>query len=370
MAIKKLVLAGTVLAPVLACSQGSVNIGGVIDAGVRADSGAAGGAHVLSVGSGLSNGSRLTFTGLEELGGGLRAVFALESGLAVDSGMGVANPPGVGNGPLTFGRTSAVGIGSERTGYVTVGRQYTPLFAVSANPMSDPFIGSWLGGNNVVYSNTVRASNSIAYSYGYGPTALLRPAPRSGLGFSAIYVPSETAGQSPGGAGMQYGFAATYGQDAWWVGYAQHRVHGNDPSINPAAPTSDRPLLRQQTLSASYDFGAFRLGGGVNTARDDLSGAAHVDRRGWTLSAYVPILPNQVLRVLYGHATNRAGANLNFSTFQVGYQYSFSKRTSLYAAYGFVDNDPAAAVALAGSLGTYAPGSRPRSVIAGILHTF
>jgi predicted porin len=169
---------------------------------------------------------------------------------------------------------------------------------------------------------------------------------------------------------MQYGIAVTYGQGSWWAGYAQHRVRGNDGSINPAAPTSNLPRLRQQTMAAAYDFGSFRLGGGVNIAQNDASGTSRVDRRNWTLSAYVPILPNHLLRALYGRATDRAATNRNISTVQVGYQYLFSKRTSLYAAYGLVDNDSAAAVTLLGSLGTYAPGSQPRSLITGILHTF
>jgi general bacterial porin, GBP family len=365
---RNLMLASIMALPILGWAQSAVTIGGVIDAGVRLDRGATGGGQV-SVGSGLSNGSRLTFTGLEDLGGGLRAVFVLEAGVAMDTGAGTANPPGGGTA-LTFGRTSAVGIGSERTGYITLGRQYTPLFSVSANPMSDPFIGSWLGGSSVVYSNTVRASNSIVYSYGYGPTTMLRPAPRSGFGFSAIYAPAEATGQSPGGAGMQYGLAATYGRDGWWAGLAHHRVKGNDDSINPALPTTPLPLLKQQTLSAGYDFGAVRLGAGINTATNDATGAAHVNRRSYTVSAYVPIGSNQVLRALYGQMKNRAAANSDVNTFQVGYQYNFSKRTSVYAAYGYVDNDSATAVALSGSLGAYAAGSRPRSLITGVLHTF
>ena len=370
MKTKNLILLSTLVLPLVSWAQRSVTLGGIMDVGVRVDRGGVNGAQAISVGSGLSNGSRLTFSGVEDLGGGNRAVFVMESGFSVDTGAGVANPPGTPNGILTFGRTSAVGIGNERYGYITAGRQYTPLFSISSNPASDPFIGSWLGGNTTVYSNTVRASNSIVYSYGYGPTTMLRPAPRQGLGVAVMYAPSETAGQSPGGAGMQYGFSASYGDGNWWVGYGQHRLHGNDASINPSAVTADTPLLRQQTLAVAYDFGIARLGAGINTARNDGAGTARVDRRGWTVSLNVPIQANQSVRVLYGRNSNKVASNQDFSTFQIGYQYAFSKRTSLYAAYGLVDNDAAAAGNLAGSLLTATTGMRPRSLIAGMLHTF
>lgn len=370
MKFKTFVLAAVAAAPAAGWCQGHIAIGGIVDAGVRYDSGSAGGGHVTSVGSGLTNGSRLTFTGVEDLGAGIRAVFALESGLGLDTGSGVANPPGVASGPMTFGRTSMVGLGSESAGYVTLGRQYTPLFSVSSNPMSDPFIGAWLGGNSTVYSNTVRASNSIAYSYGYGPSTMLRPSPRSGLGVSVMVVPSETSGESPDGAGFQYGFALSYGQGPWWLGLGHHRVKGNDPSINPAAATSASPVLRQTTLAAAWDFGVVRVGGGFNAAINDAEGAAKVDRLGWTITAFAPLAPNQVIRALYGRMSNRAASQRDASTFQVGYQYSFSKRTSVYGAYGRVSNDALAATSLAGSVGTFAAGSTPKSVIAGVLHTF
>jgi predicted porin len=330
------------------------------------------GKSVWSVSSGQMVGSRLDFLGEEDLGGGLKAGFALEAGIDVSTGAGTNGPPS--NPPLTslaFGRTSAVSLGSDSMGYISLGRQYTPLWAVSASGSNDPFYGSWLGGQAVVYSNTVMASNSIVYSYGYTSRTMLLAAPRRGLGFVAMYAFGEATGATePTQAGRQMGFNVSYGNGPWFTGYAMHQLRGNSPAVNPAAATSDTPRLRQQTLASAYDFGFMRLHAGINRGRNDAPGAARLDRRSWHIGVSAPIAPNQSVRALYGRASNKAAANADWSTFQIGYQYDLSKRTSLYSAWGMIDNEANAQTAFGRSIGTFARGSSPRAFVAGIRHNF
>lgn len=94
-------------------AQTNVTLYGSVDAGVTYVNNE-GGNHNLRMDGGLSQGNRLGFRGSEELGGGNKAIFALENGFAVDTG--AARP----NGQI-FGRQSYVGL-SGPAGTLTMGR--------------------------------------------------------------------------------------------------------------------------------------------------------------------------------------------------------------------------------------------------------
>src|SRR5688572_1099677 len=86
-----------------AFAQTSVTIYGVVDAGVeRYDNDAT---DVIRLSSGIQSGSRLGFRGSEDLGGGLSAIFTLESGFNIDDGT-------MGQGGRLFGRQAFVGVNS------------------------------------------------------------------------------------------------------------------------------------------------------------------------------------------------------------------------------------------------------------------
>jgi len=354
--------------PGLAPAQSSVQVSGVIDAGVRMDSGSTRGS-VTSVGSGQRDPSRITFSGIEDLGGGLKAGFILESGVGVDIGAGINNPPGTASGPLTWGRLSTVTLGSDATGYLSLGRQYTPMWAISAGPANDPFGAGWLAGIANVYSFTVRASNSLVYSYGYTAQTTLLPAPPKGLGAMLMYSLAETSTPSSN-AGRQFGGNVSYGDGVWWLGYGYHQVNGSNTSISPTAPVSDAPTVKQQTLGASYQLAWGRVHVGLNSGKNGLTGAGALDRLNWHIGANLLFDGRHPLRVLVGKSRDRTATHAEVTTLQIGYGYDLSKRTALYAAVGQMDNNSTSAAALGGAIGTYAPGSTPRSVITGIRHLF
>lgn len=353
--------------PVFCAAQpAGLTLSGVVDGGVRRDSGGNGGG-AWSMGSGLMQTSRITLLGVEDLGGGLRASVALEAGINLDTGTGTSNPPSTPPSQgFTFGRTSAVALGSDRWGYVSLGRQYTPIFGVSASSVNDPFGANWLGGVGTLYNLAARASNAIGYTYGYSARALFSGPPRSGFGAAAMYSLSEEPSGPTEGAGEQMGFNASWGDGKWFFGYGYHRTKGSNGTISATAPVSNAPTTRQQTAVVSHEFSFGRLHVGVNTA----DGNAALDRFNWHIGAALPLGDRHTLRLLYGQANDKTAANADFSTFQVGYQYNLSRRTNLYAGWGAVRNDPGARATLTGSLGTYALGSTPRSFIAGMRHVF
>ena len=79
----------------------------------------------FAVNSAGLTGSRWGLKGSEDLGGGLKAIFQLESGFTVDTG-------GSGQGGLLFGRQAYGGF-EGNWGTFTVGRQYSPLDTVWGN---------------------------------------------------------------------------------------------------------------------------------------------------------------------------------------------------------------------------------------------
>jgi predicted porin len=342
-----------------------VSISGNLDVGIRIDKG---NTSLTSVTTNSLLPSRMTFSSLEELGGGLRAQALLETGYRVDDGSGAANPPGA-PAVLTFGRFAGVALGSERMGYISAGRQYTPLFVLAASGVADVFGGAALGGSVLVSSLTVRASNSLAYTYGYGPRNLLRGAPATGLGFAAMVAPGESA--AGGSAGNQWGFNVSYGDGPWWVGYGMHRVHGNSAAINPAVADSTSPDLRQDTLAAAYSIGDLKLNTGFNRGRNGLNTAAGVNRDGWYVGLSYALTPNQEIKAFYGRMNDRRPIDADFATYQFAYTYAFSKQTQFYVLAGVVDNSATATTVLSNpSPVAITAGTTARTITAGILKRF
>lgn len=381
-------LAVIAAAPACALAQSQVNIGGILDVGVRLDSGSTTGRIKSESGSGFTAGSRLTFSGKEDLGSGLAAGFVLEAGLGLDDGTGQSNPPGTAAGPLTFGRTSAVALGSDSTGFISLGRQYNPIWALSAGPANDPFGGSWYGGANLYYGLTpsgpnagsnpvsaVRSSNSIVYSYGYTYQTMLLPAPRTGLGVAVVYSFPEAPAGTPSGSGEQMGFNVTYGTPLFWVGYAYHQIKGNSSQITTGATSIDTPKRKWQTLAGQFQFGPIQLYAGYNTGRDDAAVpavglcTACLNRNNWDVALQWDVTGDRknLVKVMYGNASDRTNINASYKGLQLGYQYYLSKRTSLYAAAAQISNNANSNKSLgAPAAVTFANGSKPKSVTGGL----
>ncbi|MEK6293916.1 MAG: porin, partial [Paraburkholderia tropica] len=97
-------------------AQSSVTLYGLIDAGVTYANNS-GGHSLWKASSGTVNGSRWGLRGSEDLGGGLKAIFTLESGFNIMNGA-------AGQSSRMFGRQAFVGLASNQFGAVTLGRQY------------------------------------------------------------------------------------------------------------------------------------------------------------------------------------------------------------------------------------------------------
>lgn len=97
-------------------AQSSVTLYGIIDTGLIYNNNI-GGKKLYAISSSNVQGTRWGLRGIEDLGGGLKALFLLENGFNPDTG-------NLNQGGDEFGRQAFVGIRSDRLGTITLGRQY------------------------------------------------------------------------------------------------------------------------------------------------------------------------------------------------------------------------------------------------------
>jgi outer membrane protein OmpU len=95
-------------------AQSSVTLYGIIDAGITYVNNT-GGSHVVKFDDGISYGNRFGIKGVEDLGGGLQAIFVLENGFHLGNGS-------LGFGGTMFGRQAYVGL-KNQWGTLSFGNQ-------------------------------------------------------------------------------------------------------------------------------------------------------------------------------------------------------------------------------------------------------
>lgn len=128
MKISRIAVASLGLFATTAFAQSSVTLYGVADAGIEylsnVPSASPGGSSQVRMTSGNMSTSRWGMRGVEDLGGGLKAIFELESGISFDTGA-------QNNSSRLFDRGAFVGL-SSKYGALTLGRQTTPLYDTCA----------------------------------------------------------------------------------------------------------------------------------------------------------------------------------------------------------------------------------------------
>jgi predicted porin len=104
-------------------------------------------------------GSRWGLTGTENLGGGLNAIFTIESGISLQNGQ-------FAQGGTAFGRQAFVGFSSANYGSLTFGRQYDMIWYFPEPLTANAAVGASVTGHPGDFDNTgntVRLNNSARY---------------------------------------------------------------------------------------------------------------------------------------------------------------------------------------------------------------
>nr|WKF61730.1 Outer membrane porin protein [Paraburkholderia busanensis] len=189
------------LASPFAHSQSSVTLYGEIDNGIHYQTNVGGGKAVYMDSLDGIDGSRWGLIGKEDLGGGLKAIFTLESGINVNNGQ-------FAQGGTAFGRQAFVGLSSDTYGSLTAGRQYDMVWYFPEFLAGSAAVGDIAGGHpgdldNV--GNSVRFNNSVRYM---SPDF-------HGFSFGAEYSLGGIPGDFTSTSGYSIGAGYTHGPLPW-----------------------------------------------------------------------------------------------------------------------------------------------------------
>jgi predicted porin len=295
-------------------------------------------------GSGLSS-SRWGMRGSEDLGGGLAAVFTLESGFGIDSGS-LANNAGSsasGSGNVLFGRTASVGL-KGNFGEVRLGRQYTAYDSLRG-ATNNTYDSNTFATTGAVWSNGLqdysnRANNSIRYD---SPVF-------SGFSGSVMYAFGEDKSATVS-ASSSTSAHIKYANGPLLVGYGYQAEKSNgistmfsgagglgatalaSASSNVGTASALVTTRKYNLLGATYDFGVAKIVGSYNTVKGQVLAGVDAKDKEYQLGVSVP----------FGAASIAAGYTLSKSDFAntsrkgTGYSllgtYDLSKRTTLYTGY-------------------------------------
>ena len=256
--------------------------------------------RITRVESNVLTGSFLGFKGQEDLGGGLKAFFKLESTVGVDTGKG---------GDDTFwNRTSELGL-TGAYGTLTAGNSLS--LSALANHAQSPFsvFGSLNGVQNVVGDDfaTEQANTLTVTSANYS-------------GFSAA---------------LQYGASEAHGKDSK---YALAANYAAGPLAANFTYTDDVDALNASRnlwqLGGSYNFGVAKAF--VQVGQADLAGSNDTDF--FQLGVSAPVTAAGTVLASWTHAKiDNAGKSDQLSA---AYDHALSKRTGAFAGLAYEQFKP------------------------------
>ncbi|PLY60250.1 porin [Herbaspirillum sp. BH-1] len=363
--MKKLV-AGAMALTAMTCAQqalaqSQVSIYGIIDTGVvyTTHANAAGNSVLKMPSLTASFPSRLGFKGSEDLGGGLQAMFVLESGFAVDTGA-------MGQGNRLFGRQSYVGL-KNGWGSLMLGRQVNMTYLVTAkSDVMGPNIFSISSIDS--YIPNARSDNAIGYLGSFngltvGATYSFGRDTSSAGGASATNCAGEVAGNAK--ACRQITGMLAYDGSSYGISSSYDILYGNTGAANGL--TSSNNHDQRVTLNGYVMLGQSKIGGGV-IDRKTRAATANTDSDLYYLGFSTPlsvalVLDAQVARLKVKGTSNNSTLSVARLT------YNLSKRTALYSSVGYMKNGGSAAIPLDVG-GTVGVGMNQFGVMTGVRHTF
>lgn len=360
-----------------AFAQSNVTVSGVIDAGYHNTK--SGDNKKTGIDSGQWSSSRIAFSGTEDLGNGVKAVFNLEYSIANDTNEGIGTVANSSTG-ATRARAQYVGLAGD-FGTVIAGRFNSP--GKTLHDKYDAMTGSIffstsqrLNGGvtaGALSSMNERLSNAVAYvspsllggltatvGYAFAGTKL---ADGSQTGFQTSGDGTKTPGND---SERTLGLSLDYTAGPLGIGYAYHRINDASADGDVTSPLG----RREHTLVGMYDFGMAKLFANYTKvkATNSTVGVADIDNKVVTVGAVVPVTAMSNVRFSYSKL-NHDVADTDAKGWSLFYDHNLSKRTTAYVGYTKYSNDdlstrsPGATVA-AGS------GDSARGIGLGMVHKF
>ena len=307
-----------------------------------------------------NNRSVLGFKGDEDLGGGLQAIFQIEGAVSLDTG---------GGGIAT--RDTRVGLKGSR-GTLFAGNWTTPYN--SATSSLDPFYPTTAGYMSIMGNGSASTADNISdtSSFDRRQQNSLHYWTPEWRGFSAQVAHGFNEGVVAAGAKPSLTSAALiYESGPYYVTLAQELHHEYlGPGLKDVGTK----------IAVAYKFGDSRISAIAEKLRyETLSGA--LERKSYYLSATHQI-GRHVLRfglALAGDVTGASTQKIGFMKrgkdtgamhATLGYDYNFSRRTSIFVYYTYLRNEKNGIYDLAiNSLGV-TPGATIQGAALGMRHSF
>jgi predicted porin len=304
--------------------------------------------------TGRDNVSRIGFKGSEDLGGGLSAIWQIESQLST------------GGGTLAS-RNTFVGLSSKSMGTLILGQHDTPYKL--ATGALDPFADT-VGDYNAIIGRSsgtgagnlfdVRANQTVAY---VSPSF-------TGFSFAAAYIQTKTIEAAAADDTSAWSLMGKYENGPIFASLA-YESHKN----MAGATTTD--AIKAWKAGLGYKFGNTKLGGVYEKISGGDAGAGvEVDARNAYYVSLAHAMGNITLKGAYGRAGDSdasATANDGAKFYALGADYSLSKRTTVFGVYTKLDNDGVDVTGGGYDLTPYTSGTEgvaPSAFSVGVKHTF
>lgn len=345
-------------------AQNNVSLYGILDTGIeylnRVDG--SGSMTRMPITTGGQTASRLGFRGSEDLGGGLKAIFVLESGLSVSNGGYMQSGRAFGRqayvglsggwGSLTFGRQQALGQAALMASDV-IGSAVYSLASLNS------YIPNQRMDNSAVYQGTV-GNWTVGAMYSTARDAL----PPSNCG------PQQSSSGCAGYSGM-----LQYDNKRWAVTLAHNANKGIEGSGffgQPPGLVYDNKSRDNYTFLTGYlMLNTTRLGGGV--IHRELTAVNETFRSDqYFFGVRQPLSASIVLDAEYIYL-NASREQANAQLLTVRGSYNISRRSSAYISTGYLKNDAQVGYSVsAGSLVPASPGlgRSQAGMMVGFRHSF
>ncbi|SMG59885.1 porin [Paraburkholderia susongensis] len=301
-------------------AQSSITLFGLIDTGVTYVSNQSGN-HTVKMDDGVNGPNLWGMRGVEDLGGGTKAIFELVNQFQVDNGQFMPNAS-------LFSRTSLVGLVNDRAGKLTLGNQY--------DFMTDAL---YFGGNDPAeisgHFYAFRAGPFQKLDLPQNPTGAFDWDRMAGerIANSVKYVTPVFNGFS---AGAMYGFGNVTGSvgagnsTSFALNYAANSFGANAAYTNIKYYTAGSPQVsvRNWGIGAHYRFGAWFTNALFTTVHNSANGASVYEG---SVGAQYRITPALATGASYMYMKGNSVVDNNHAH-QVAaiVDYSLSKRTSVY----------------------------------------
>lgn len=324
--MKKTLVALAALAATAAFAQSTVTLTGSLDPSVTAISKTYNNetsATQTSVNKNQQGTENITFSGAEDLGGGMKAEFLYELDFVSNATGGAANAGAAPGAGQVFGGLSG------RFGSIKLGTPNSPTLTVQGarSPFTTKTGGRAALVNTTLYGVAVtRQAGSIAYAT---PTF-------SGFSAAVSYAPGASTDTTGGvtATGDISDIGLFYANGPLSAGVAMY-TNGSTATVGAETQTS---------LNVQYNFGPGTVYVGYHTRNNNKVAGSSTKDNGANLGASFTVAKGTDILFNYTTLNDDTTANKDQRMAGLGVKYTMSKRTSLYARYvtQTVDNTTAA----------------------------